>query len=257
VKSLTAGGVERQEAFAPMAVAITLEDEIDASRGDVFVRPNNAPVLDNALEAMVVWMNDVPLTAGRSYLLKTSTLTTTATAVDLRYKMNVETLRSERPTSSALNAIGRVRFECARAPAVDAYAANPQMGAFILIDRLTNADGRSRAWSSSARPSRKRSRVAIARTTPVPTCATCASIARALSVNRPFVVWFTACRARARPRSRVRSRRRSRSAGCAVSFWTGRACGAGFPPTWASRQPIGSSTRAARLRSRACSAIKA
>jgi len=139
VKSITSGGTECEEAFAPMAIAITLEDEIDASRGDVFVRPNNAPVLDNALDAMVVWMNEAPLTPGRQYLLKTLTLTTPATVVDLRYRMNIETLRSEPAAELGLNAIGRVRLECVRAPAVDAYSVNRKTGAFILIDRLTNA----------------------------------------------------------------------------------------------------------------------
>ena len=80
-----------------------------------------------------------PLSPGRSYLLKTSTLTTAATATDLRYRMNVETLRAEPATSLLLNEIGRVRFEAVRPLAVDAYAQNRRTGAFILIDRRTNS----------------------------------------------------------------------------------------------------------------------
>ncbi len=139
VKSIASAGKPRDEVFAPMAVMVTLEDEIDVSRGDLFVRPNNAPTLENAVEAMIVWMNETPLAAGRSYLLKQTTLTAPATITELRYRMNVETLRSEPASSLKLNEIGRVRLESARALAVDSYAKNRQTGAFILVDRMTNA----------------------------------------------------------------------------------------------------------------------
>jgi bifunctional enzyme CysN/CysC len=88
---------------------------------------------------MVVWMNETPLEPGRSYMLKHTTSTVPATIAELRYRMNVDTLRSEPADSLALNEIGRVRIETARALAVDAYATNRRTGAFILVDRLTNA----------------------------------------------------------------------------------------------------------------------
>ena len=139
VKSILRGGEPVEEAFAPMAITITLEDEIDVSRGNIFARPNNAPHLSNAIESMVVWMNEAELTAGRSYLLKTATSTTPVTVTDVRYRMNIETLRSEPASALGLNAIGRVRLESARVLAVDAYAKNRHMGAFILVDRMNNA----------------------------------------------------------------------------------------------------------------------
>ena len=139
VKTLTSAGRPRQEAFAPMAVTLTLEDEIDVSRGDVFARPNNAPPFENAVEAMIVWMNDAPLEAGRSYLLKQATQTTSAVVTHLRYKTNIETMRSEPATKLELNGIGRVRLEAARPLAADSYAKNRRTGSFILVDRLTNA----------------------------------------------------------------------------------------------------------------------
>ncbi len=139
VKSISVADREVHEAFAPMAVTITLEDEIDVSRGDVFVHPNNAPPLENAVEAMVVWMSDAALAPGRSYLLKQSTLTAPVTITQLRYRINVETLHSEPAEGLKLNEIGRVRIECTRPLTGDAYAKNRQTGAFILIDRLTNA----------------------------------------------------------------------------------------------------------------------
>ncbi len=139
VKTIASGGAERDEAFAPMAVTVTLEDEIDVSRGDWIVRPNNAPPFENGVEAMVVWMDASALRAGRSLLLKQATHTVPATVTHLRYKIDVETLRSEKSESLELNGIGRVRLECARPMPSEAYARNRQTGAFILIDRLTNA----------------------------------------------------------------------------------------------------------------------
>jgi bifunctional enzyme CysN/CysC len=88
---------------------------------------------------MVVWMNDAALEPGKSYLLKTATTMVPVTVTDLRYRMDVETLRSEPTPKLALNEIGRIRLESARTFAVDAYAKNRQMGGFILIDRMTNA----------------------------------------------------------------------------------------------------------------------
>ena len=139
VKELFCAGEPRQEVHAGMAVTVTLEDEIDVSRGDVFARPKNVPTLSNVLEAMVVWMNDAALEPGKSYLLKTATTMVPVTVTDLRYRMDVETLRSEPAPKLALNEIGRIRLESARTFAVDAYAKNRQMGGFILIDRMTNA----------------------------------------------------------------------------------------------------------------------
>jgi bifunctional enzyme CysN/CysC len=139
VKTISAGGQPRDEAFAPMAVMLTLEDEIDVSRGDLIVRPNNAPVLENGVEAMVVWMSETPLAAGRSYLLKQATQTVPATVTHVRYGIDVETLHSRETLGLGLNEIGRVRVECARPISAEAYANNRQTGAFILVDRLTNA----------------------------------------------------------------------------------------------------------------------
>jgi bifunctional enzyme CysN/CysC len=139
VAEIRSAGAEVEEAFAPQAVVITLEDEIDASRGDCFVKPANAPMMENAVEAMVVWMSEEPLKPGRPLLLKHTTLSAGATVTELRYRMDINSLRSEPAESLALNEIGRVRLECVRPLACDAYARNRHTGAFILIDRLSNA----------------------------------------------------------------------------------------------------------------------
>ncbi|MCC6784609.1 MAG: adenylyl-sulfate kinase, partial [Planctomycetes bacterium] len=139
VKSIITCGREVREAFAPMAVTLTLADEIDASRGDVFAPVNNTPRLETRIEAMVVWMAEAPLEPGRSYLLKQTTNSTAATIGGVRYRTNVNSLHQEKTNTLGLNEIGRVEIETMRPLAVDPYRSNRQMGAFILVDRLTNA----------------------------------------------------------------------------------------------------------------------
>ncbi|MEZ6036051.1 MAG: sulfate adenylyltransferase subunit CysN [Planctomycetota bacterium] len=139
VKTIETFDGQLQQAFAPMAVTLTLTDEIDVSRGDMLVSPNNAPPLGNSVEAMVVWFDEQPLQAGRSYLIKQTTAQTSATVSDLRYRINVATLHRERTAQLQMNEVGRIRVECARPLAADAYAKNKGTGAFIMIDRMSNA----------------------------------------------------------------------------------------------------------------------
>ncbi len=195
VKTLASAGRAVEEAFAPMAVTLTLEDEIDVSRGDLFVRPNNAPELENSFEAMIVWMNETPLAPGRSYLLKQTTQNVPAVVTDVRYRMSVETLRSEPADGLKLNEIGRIRVECARALPVDAYAQNRQTGAFILVDRLNNATlGAGMILeSTTAKDSIARGRRAHdAGTNLRPGGSAIAADRRALRMaQKPFTLWFT------------------------------------------------------------------
>ncbi|MCR9248009.1 MAG: sulfate adenylyltransferase subunit CysN [bacterium] len=139
VKSIVTFDGDLEEAFAGMAVTVTLDDEIDASRGDVIVSPQNAPSLTNTVEAMVVWFDEQQLDVGKQYLVKHSSAQTPAAVTDLRYRVNVGDLRRESVESLAMNEIGRVRVECSRPIAADSYTKNRSMGSFILIDRMTNA----------------------------------------------------------------------------------------------------------------------
>ncbi|MHC5063444.1 MAG: sulfate adenylyltransferase subunit CysN [Planctomycetota bacterium] len=137
-------GIHRQggdidEAFASMAVTVTLEDEIDISRGDVLVHPGNAPRMGNSIEAMVVWMDETPLKIGGSYLIKHGTVQTAVTVDELRYRSNINSLHREESETLQLNEIGRLSLQSMRPLAYDPYAANHTMGSFILIDRLSNA----------------------------------------------------------------------------------------------------------------------
>jgi len=139
IRSILAPDGERDEAFAPMPVMVTLEDDLDAERGDMLVQPNNLPQLANELEAMVVWMDDAP-SAERRLVLKQTTAGIPGAAIrSVRYRINVDTLHREACAELRLNDVGRVRIETPRTLAFDAYDRNRVTGAFILIDETTNA----------------------------------------------------------------------------------------------------------------------
>ena len=129
---------DREEAFAPQAVTVTLTDEIDVSRGDMLVAPDALPHVDRRVEAMVVWMHETPLRPGASYLLKHGTKVVSAEVVSLHERVDVNTLERRPAAALALNDIGRVTLAAARPLLFDAYAESRATGAFILIDRLTN-----------------------------------------------------------------------------------------------------------------------
>src|SRR5207253_2565981 len=97
-----------EEAFAPMSVAIRLEDDLDVSRGDVICRTGNRPMVSTGLEATICWMNEKPLEPGRQYVIKHTTRTVRATLETLRYRLDVSTLhRDERVDRLDMNDIGR------------------------------------------------------------------------------------------------------------------------------------------------------
>jgi bifunctional enzyme CysN/CysC len=127
-----------EEAFPPLAVVVTLEDEIDVSRGDMLVHPGNQPRVGRDLEAMLVWMGEEPLEPGRPYLVKHTTQRLGARAMELRYRVDVNTLHREPASRLEKNEVGRVRFLLDRSICFDAYRSNRTTGAFIVIDRLTN-----------------------------------------------------------------------------------------------------------------------
>jgi bifunctional enzyme CysN/CysC len=139
VKSIETFDGQLKEAFAPMAIVMTLNDEIDISRGDLIAAPNNAPTLTNGVEAMLVWFDEEPMKPGANYLIKHTTAQTQATITDLRYRINVADMHRETVPQLAMNEVGRVRLDCARPLALDAYTKNHGTGSFILIDRMTNA----------------------------------------------------------------------------------------------------------------------
>jgi bifunctional enzyme CysN/CysC len=128
-----------QEAVAGQAVTLTLEDEIDVSRGDLLAAPEQRPEQGDQLEAHIVWLHEQPLAAGGSYLLKTAAGSAPAQVRHVSHKINVNTLRQEPGASLALNEVGVCRIAVSKSVAFDAYRDNRATGSFILIDRFTNA----------------------------------------------------------------------------------------------------------------------
>ena len=138
VKSIVTYDGELEEAFPPQAVTITLEDEIDVSRGDMLVSSNNLTYLSDRLDAHIVWMSEAPLRPGKQYLIKHATRKTTGSINNIRFKVDVNTLEQQAATELQLNEIARCDVSLTQPLAFDAYRANRKIGAFIIIDRLTN-----------------------------------------------------------------------------------------------------------------------
>jgi bifunctional enzyme CysN/CysC len=134
---VTAGG-DLEAAVAGQSVTVTLDHEIDVSRGDVLVAANDPPQVASQFEATIVWMHEEPLLQGRAYLMKSGTLTLSATLTPLKYKINVNTLEQLPAERLELNDIGVCEVELDRAIAFEPYAQSRTLGGFILIDRLSN-----------------------------------------------------------------------------------------------------------------------
>ncbi len=141
IASIVTADGEVAEAFPPMSVIVTLEDDIAVTRGDILCRPNNRPTVTHDIEATVCWMDErAPLSEGRSYFLKHSTRTVRATVQALQYRLDVNGLhRDDTASTLQLNEIGRVSLRCTEPLLVDDYTTNRTTGSFIVIDPQTNA----------------------------------------------------------------------------------------------------------------------
>jgi bifunctional enzyme CysN/CysC len=129
-----------EEAFPPMAVVITLADDIDVSRGDMICRPHNQPAVVQDIDAQICWMDETaPLTVGKRYAIKHTTRWARAVVRDVSYRIDVNTLhRVEDATDLSLNEIGRIQLRVTQPLFVDPYLPNRQTGAFILVDEGSN-----------------------------------------------------------------------------------------------------------------------
>jgi len=131
---------DREEARAPLAVTLTLADEIDVSRGDMIVRvAEPPPQVERTLEAMLVWMAEAPLEERGSFLMKHTTRLVAAEVTEIHERVDVTTLDRHPARSLGLNDIGRVTLSAARPLLFDAYTEQRATGAFILIDRVSFA----------------------------------------------------------------------------------------------------------------------
>ncbi|MBV9774697.1 MAG: adenylyl-sulfate kinase [Gemmatimonadetes bacterium] len=127
------------EAAAGDSVVVTLEDEVDVSRGDMLVRRRNLPTVGHRLDAIVCWMHEKPLDRTTPYLLMHTTRQVQAFVAELDYRIDVDTLHREEARTLGLNDIGRVEITTAAPLFFDPYAQNRATGSFILVDPHTHA----------------------------------------------------------------------------------------------------------------------
>ena len=163
------------EAFAPQAVTLVLDDEIDISSGDMIVHPDNLPKVAPGFEAMIVWMNERALRPGTPYLLRHAGMTVKARVEEISYRVDVNTLRKSKAGKLDLNEIGRAVVSTTKPVFYDPYSKNRETGNFILIDPVDNAtvaagmiaeapvtesefsrDGREFSWDTGLVTSRER-----------------------------------------------------------------------------------------------------
>ena len=138
VKSILSYDGEHEYAFAPMSITVTLEDEIDLSRGDLLVHPRNLPSVQSSFEAMLVWMADAPMETDRPYLLKHTSQTVKAVVKRVEYRVDVNTLSRAPSPALGLNEIGRVAFQTNQKLFLDPYKNNRLTGSFIVVDPISN-----------------------------------------------------------------------------------------------------------------------
>lgn len=139
IKSITTFNAEVEKAFAPMSVTITLEDEIDISRGDMIVRENNQAEATQDIELMICWFNQRPLQLNGKYLIKHTSKDVRCLIKEIRYKVNISTLhRIEDDKVINMNDIARIMLRTTSPLFIDRYSRNRITGSMILIDEATN-----------------------------------------------------------------------------------------------------------------------
>jgi len=138
VKSIVTYEGNQQEAFIGQAVTLTLEDEIDISRGDMIVKSEDLPNAASTLNADIVWMSEDAMKPGKAYDLKFSSTPNTGSISMVHHRIDVNTLEKHEADELKLNEIGLCELTLNKPVAFDAYKKNRATGAFIIIDRLSN-----------------------------------------------------------------------------------------------------------------------
>jgi sulfate adenylyltransferase subunit 1 len=139
IKTIEFGSEQLKEAFAPMSVTITLEDEIDISRGDILAKPTNQPESNQDIELMLCWMNQRPMKLNSKYYLRHTTRETKAVLKEITYKLDISSAkRVEGVEQLMMNDIARVRLRTAQPLEFDSYRKNRITGSLILVDEGTN-----------------------------------------------------------------------------------------------------------------------
>ncbi|MCE2495903.1 MAG: sulfate adenylyltransferase subunit CysN [Flavobacteriales bacterium] len=139
IKALYDGDQEIKEAFAPRSITLTLEDEIDISRGDMICRVNNQPEPTQDLDVMICWFNNRPMINGGKYAIRHTTTDARAMVKEIVYKVDINTLhRDETDNNIGMNDIARIRLRTTKPLLADSYRKNRNTGSIILVDEGTN-----------------------------------------------------------------------------------------------------------------------
>jgi sulfate adenylyltransferase subunit 1 len=139
ISAIEIGGQQVEEAFAPQSVVLHLQDDIDISRGDVIVKIDNLPTVENELEVLLCWMGNKPLKAGNKYLLQINSRVVKAVVKEIEYKLDVNSLLQEpSPEQAQLNDIVKVKIKTASPIPYDSYKKLRVNGGAILIDETSN-----------------------------------------------------------------------------------------------------------------------
>lgn len=139
IKAIKSMDGDLEEAFAPQSVTLLLEDEIDISRGDMIVRENNVPHIEQEFDVMLCWMNDKKLVPRGKYILRHTSKECKCIVKEIKYKLDINTLtRLEGDIEIGLNDIGRVSLRTTTPLFFDAYRKNRNTGSIILVDEATN-----------------------------------------------------------------------------------------------------------------------
>ncbi|MFD2518527.1 sulfate adenylyltransferase subunit 1 [Salinimicrobium flavum] len=139
IRSINSGETEVEEAYAPMSVALTLEDDIDVSRGDMIVRKNNQPEPTQEFDVMLCWLNDAAARPRSKYTIMHSSNEQRAIIKEVIYKIDINTYdRITEDKELNMNDIARVKIRCTRPLMLDSYRENRNTGSIILIDESTN-----------------------------------------------------------------------------------------------------------------------
>ncbi|MBE3606327.1 sulfate adenylyltransferase subunit CysN [Campylobacter sp. RM13119] len=127
-----------EKAFSPMATTITLEDEIDVSRGDMIVKSSDIPQVSSRVFAMIVWMSEAPMKLGQNYIIKRATSVVNGVFEEIGFKKNINSFEEESVQILELNDIAKCTIVLDREIAIDSYYENRYTGSFIIIDKYTN-----------------------------------------------------------------------------------------------------------------------
>jgi sulfate adenylyltransferase subunit 1 len=139
IKTIEVNGEKLNEAFAPMSVIITLEDDLDISRGNMLCKPNNQPEVAQDIDVMLCWMNQRPVSLQSKFYLRHTTLETKGVLKEIQYKLDINTLqRMEGISQLTMNDIARVKLRTAQPLSFDSYRKNRITGSLILVDEGTN-----------------------------------------------------------------------------------------------------------------------